>query len=340
MAAAGLTSDTNTYPQQQHPNQKNYRRQRLLVEEIPGLIKVYSDGHVDRPQIVPCVPATSFPPGLNNNLLTSRDILLDNFTNTFWARFYLPNLNTHPTNTKLPLILYFHGGGFCVGSPSWTCYHHFLARLAVNAGCLIMSVNYRLAPENPLPAAYDDGVKALLWRCDFSRVFIAGDSAGANIAYNVLDRLGSSRADEVLKPLGVRGMVLIQPFIGGQARTEFEKKNQAAEWARSSALTLSASDTYWRLALPRGSNRDHMWCNPLAKGMTAEVKRRTAVIVFVAEEDVLRDRNLEFGGAFGKRAEVVVHGGVGHAFQVLGKSDVAYNRTMEMISQIKTFITV
>ncbi|CAN0876404.1 Probable carboxylesterase 6 [Linum grandiflorum] len=331
MTAGRLISANNTnlatiaFP----PNQ-NYRRPRLPVEEIPGLITVYSDGHVDRPHIVPSVPATALPPDLIN-LLTCRDVLLDNFTNTFWARFYLPKITT-----KLPLFLYFHGGGFCVGSPSWTCYHHFLARLAINARCLIMSVNYRLAPENPLPAAYDDGVNSLLWlkrralsssgfsssaehcwwtrRCDFSRVFIGGDSAGANIAYNVMDRLGSSRADEaVLKPLALRGMVLIQPFFGGQARTESEKKSNSVESARSSALTVSASDTYWRLALPRGSNRDQRWCNPLAKGYLSltvtglrlfeeEEGRRAAVIVFVAEEDVLRDRNMEFGGALGKRA--------------------------------------
>lgn len=325
----------------------------VITEEIEGLIRVYKDGHVERPEIVPCV-SSALPPELG---VISRDIVIDKSIN-IWARFYAPTSRTG----KLPLLVYFHGGGFCVGSAAWSCYHEFLAKLAAKSSCLIMSVNYRLAPENPLPAAYEDGFKALLWlkqqatdhlsashqwwlrRCDFARLFLVGDSAGANIAYNLSTRIASNDAfeEKSLRPLVIKGVVLLQPFFGGETRTSSEKFT-AMQSARSSALSLAASDTYWRLALPAGANRDHPWCNPLAKGSTEMEKLRVLpTLVCVSEMDILRDRNLEFSGELGragKKVEREVYGGVGHAFQVLSKSQLSLTRSYEMICRIKDFVS-
>ncbi|XVE91399.1 hypothetical protein REPUB_Repub01dG0006300 [Reevesia pubescens] len=315
---------------------------RSVTEEIEGLIKVYKDGYVERPQIVPNV-STALPPELG---VTSKDLVIDTFRNV-WARFYVPK-----SNQKLPLVVYFHGGGFCVGSAAWSCYHEFLAKLAAKAGCLIMSVNYRLAPENPLPAAYEDGLKCLMWlkqealsgsssewwskTCNFSSVFLAGDSAGANIAHNVATRLVSINP----YPLTLKGTILIQPFFGGETRTNSEKNMVQSP---RSALSLAASDTYWRLALPCGSNRDHPWCNPLAKGSPKmeEMKVVLPTLVCISEMDILKDRNLEFCvalGKAGKKVENVLYRGVGHAFQVLSKSQLSQTRTNEMITHVKAFV--
>ncbi|XP_022775808.1 probable carboxylesterase 6 [Durio zibethinus] len=312
-----------------------------VIEEIEGLIKVYKDGHVERPQIVPYV-SSALPPELG---VTSKDLVIDKFTNV-WARFYVPK-----SNQKLPLVVYFHGGGFCVGSAAWGCYHEFLAKLAVKASCLIMSVNYRLAPENPLPAAYEDGIKCLMWlkqealngssewwskQCNFSSVFLAGDSAGANIAHNVAIRLCSNNPH----PLTVKGSILIQPFYGGEARTNSEKNMVQSP---RSALSLATSDTYWRLALPCGTNRDHPWCNPLGKvsAKILEEMRVLPTLVCISEMDILKDRNLEFSAALGKagkKVEYELYKGVGHAFQVLSKSQLSQTRTNEMIAHVKAFI--
>lgn len=329
-------------------------QRRGIVEEIEGLIRVYKDGHVERPQIVPYVN-TELAPELG---VMSRDVVIDKFTN-IWARFYVPNDMTNKGSKQLPLIVYFHGGGFCVGSASWICYHEFLARLAAKAGCLIMSVNYRLAPENPLPAAYEDGFKSLMWikqealsgcnsnndwwcgQCNFSTVFLAGDSAGANIAYNVATRVVGAKALS-LNPLTFKGTILIQPFFGGETRTNSEK--YMVQRPRS-ALSLSASDTYWRLSLPRGANRDHPWCNPLTKGSTKvmEEMRNLGMMVCISEMDILRDRNLEFCSALRRagnhKVEQVVYKGVGHAFQILSKSHLSQARTSEIVSHVKAFIT-
>jgi acetyl esterase/lipase len=181
-------------------------------------------------------------------------------------------------------------------------------------------------------------------QCNFSNIFLAGDSAGANIAYNIITRPGSFNAGQAaaaMKPLSLRGIVLIQPFFGGEARTNSEK--YLVQSPRS-ALSLAASDTYWRLALPCGSNRDHPWCNPLAKGLDVELEDllRFPIMVCISEMDILKDRSLEFVASLdraGKMVEHVVHKGVGHAFQILSKSQLSRTRTLEMMSQIKDFIS-
>ncbi|OMP06794.1 Alpha/beta hydrolase-3 [Corchorus olitorius] len=326
----------------------NHDQHGGVTEEIEGLIKVYKDGHVERPQIVPYVTA-ALAPELG---VTSKDIVIDKFTNV-WARFYVPDSN-RGNKQLIPLVVYFHGGGFCVGSAAWICYHEFLAKVAAKAGCVIMSVNYRLAPENPLPAAYEDGIKSVMWlkqeaagneeywwwskQCDFSSVFLAGDSAGANIAHNVAARLLGSYIN--CYPLTLKGTILIQPFFGGEARTDSEKKMVQSP---RSALSLAASDTYWRLALPCGTNRDHPWCNPipipipLGKGST----RLLPTLVCISEMDILKDRNVEFCAAMekaGQKVEHVMYKGVGHAFQVLSKSHLSQTRTHEMIAHLNAFL--
>jgi len=337
------TITSNIYLSPQYTVPKDYRG--CVVEEIAGLIRVYKDGYVERPQVLPCVTASTMSPELN---VTSRDMVIDSATNT-WARFYVP-ICQH----ELPLLVYFHGGGFCVGSAAWSCYHDFLARLSDKVGCVIMSVNYRLAPENPLPAPYDDGLKALMWvkqqmlnkggggnsewwssKCDFSSVFLGGDSAGANIAYNVATRVAACDG-AALRPLNLKGLILIQPFFGGEARTGSEK---CMAQSSGSALNLEASDSYWRLALPCGANRDHPWCNPLVKVKLEELK----VLVCISEMDILKDRNLEFCDSLvraGKRVEYEVFRGVGHAFQILSKSQVSKNRTKELIARVKSFMAL
>ncbi|XP_072971130.1 probable carboxylesterase 17 [Typha angustifolia] len=320
-----------------------------VVEEIEGLIRFYKDGHVDRLPAIPDVPCAW---ALDADI-ACRDEVIDHSTGV-WARIYMPKLQG-----KLPLLIYFHGGGFCVASAAWSCYHKFLIRLALLAKCIIVSVNYRLAPENRLPAAYNDGLTVLRWlrqqascsnsdghawwrnHSNFSRVFLGGDSAGATIAFNVATQvvLGATEP-QVLKPVCLRGVILIQPFFGAESRTSSEK--YLAQSSRS-ALTLATSDCYWRMALPTGSNRDHPWCNPMAKASPKlEDLRLPPVFVCISEMDILRDRNLEFCKAMkraGKSVEQATYAGVGHAFQILHNYHLSQARTHEMLTHINVFIT-
>ncbi|NJS36967.1 MAG: alpha/beta hydrolase, partial [Brachymonas sp.] len=98
------------------------------------------------------------------------------------ARLYAPSMQ------KLPVLLYFHGGGFMIGSMET---HDILCReLARLSGAAVISVDYRLAPEHAFPAAFDDAFAALKWLkangatlgLDTQRIAIGGDSAGGTMA--------------------------------------------------------------------------------------------------------------------------------------------------------------
>ena len=88
----------------------------------------------------------------------------------------------------LPVLVYLHGGGWVTGDLDVNDYR--CRRLAARTGCLLAAVDYRLAPEHPFPAAAEDAYTCLLWALheagsvggDASRVAVAGDSSGGNLA--------------------------------------------------------------------------------------------------------------------------------------------------------------
>jgi acetyl esterase len=114
-----------------------------------------------------------------------RDIEVDGAAGRLRARHYAP---AESRRRRLPLILFFHGGGFVLGDLDS---HDAPCRLlAHHAGAHVVAVDYRLAPEGPFPAAVDDATASLRWAFDNAaalgaderRVAVAGDSAGGNIA--------------------------------------------------------------------------------------------------------------------------------------------------------------
>ncbi|KAJ8458381.1 hypothetical protein OPV22_031307 [Ensete ventricosum] len=116
--------------------------------------------------------------------------------------------------------------GFAFLSPASYLYDHVCRRLCRTVNAIVVSVNYRLAPEHRYPAPYEDGVDVLRFLdrggllyadplaadlADLSRCFLVGDSAGANICHHVARRWAAGA-----------GMVLIQPYFGGEERTDAE----------------------------------------------------------------------------------------------------------------------
>ncbi|MGQ0656414.1 MAG: alpha/beta hydrolase [Betaproteobacteria bacterium] len=104
-------------------------------------------------------------------------------TTNFAVRAYRP-----VRTQSLPALVYFHGGGWTIGDLDT---HDVVCRqLALGAGCMVLSVDYRLAPEHPFPAAVDDCLAALKWThdnaaklgIDTRRIALGGDSAGGNLA--------------------------------------------------------------------------------------------------------------------------------------------------------------
>ncbi|CAO2191792.1 unnamed protein product [Urochloa humidicola] len=200
----------------------------VAFEFVP-VIRQYKSGRVER-----LAPVHPVPPSVDAAAtgVTSKDVTIDAATG-LWARLYLPNLSSHPSSCaaagdgegaqqrRLPIVLYFHGGGLVVGTAADAPEHAFLNRLAARAGALAVSVEYRLAPEHPVPACYDDAWAALLWATsagadpwlrdygDAARVFVVGFSAGGNVAHNLTLRAGT-------EPGGARrveGMALVHPLL-------------------------------------------------------------------------------------------------------------------------------
>src|SRR5438445_5139426 len=107
------------------------------------------------------------------DMLDVEDVLVDG---TLLVRRYVP----HRLRTGAVLV-WFHGGGWVTGDLNYT--GGFCRQLADGVGCEVRSVDYRLAPESPFPAAVQDALQAVRWTADGDRrIIVAGDSAGANLA--------------------------------------------------------------------------------------------------------------------------------------------------------------
>ncbi|XP_060171659.1 probable carboxylesterase 17 [Lycium barbarum] len=287
-----------------------------IVAEAPGYIQVFSNGSVKRfePEIV----TASVEPC---NGYKSKDVVIDPLKPIF-GRMYLPDVPESGVHQQFPVLVYFHGGGFCIGSTTWLGYHIFLGDLSVASKSIILSVDYRLAPENKLPIAYEDCYSALGWliknlenepwlkRADLSRVFLSGDSAGGNIVHQVAI---SAMTSEGFRGR-LKGLLPIHPYFGSEKRTELEMAN-------GSAGDVEMNDMFWRLSLPQGTNRDYFGCNfENAELSVDEWSQFPAVIVFVAGLNFLKERGVtyaEFLKERGvKRVELVEAEGEVHVYHV------------------------
>ncbi|TKY58150.1 carboxylesterase 17 [Spatholobus suberectus] len=259
-----------------------------LIAEAPNFLQVYSDGSVKRfnPEIVPASLESV-------NGYKSKDVIIDPSKPTT-GRIFLPG---SPTSSKrLPLLVYFHGGGFCIGSTTWLGYHNFLGDFSVTSQSIILSVDYRLAPEHRLPIAYEDCYTSLEWlgdqvcceplfqQADITRVFLSGDSAGGNIAHHVAVKAIQDNGC----PLKIKGLMLIHPYFGSENRT---KKEMADE----SIGDVAMNDMFWRLSIPKGLNRDYFGCNFEKLDLSTSVwSKFPAIEVYVAGKDFLKEKGVMY----------------------------------------------
>ncbi|XP_057799928.1 probable carboxylesterase 17 [Salvia miltiorrhiza] len=293
-----------------------------LIAEAPRFLQVFSDGSVVRAahQTAACSA-------------TSKDVTVDP-SKPITARIFLPAAPSAST-PPLPVLVYFHGGGFCIGTTTWLGYHHFLENLSAAAGAIVLSVDYRLAPENKLPAAYDDGSAALEWlsgagagepwlrNADLSRVFLAGDSAGGNIAHHLAVNFAGGGNFPANIP--IRGILPIHPYFGAEAPTEGERAAGAM------------NDMFWKLSLPEGADRDSYGCN--FESAEAEWGLFPATAVFVAGLDFLRERGVMYADFLKKKGvknvRLIEAEGENHVFHAWNPNSEA---AVLLQNQIKEFM--
>ncbi|XP_057495889.1 2-hydroxyisoflavanone dehydratase-like [Actinidia eriantha] len=247
-----------------------------VTHDFPPFFRVYKDGRIERYVAIGYVPPAVDP----QTGVESKDVTISQETD-LKARIFIPKING--SDPKIPLVVHYHGGAFCIGSPFDALSHSFLTSLASKARAIVVSVDYRLAPEHPLPIAYDDSWSALQWiaahstgqgpdpwlnqHADFGRVFLAGESAGANIAHHVAVRAGLA----VPGYLQVHGLILVHPFFAN---------NETDELIRFLYPGSSGSDNDPRLSPMEDPDLDKLGCSQ--------------VIVFVAGKDWLKSRGVGY----------------------------------------------
>jgi A/G-specific adenine glycosylase len=217
-----------------------------------------------------------------------------------------------------------------LGSAFGEKFGHFLSSLVLKAKVIAVSVEYRLAPEHPLPIAYHDSLAALHWiashsngqgpeawlneYADLDRVFLGGESAGANIAHYVAVQAGVN----VPVGLNIIGLVMVHPFFGGK---EPDKMYQFM------SSTSSGCD-------------DDPKLNPAVDPNLAKM-RCGKVLVCFAEKDWLRDRGVRYYETLEKsRGEEFVElfetKGEDHGFHLFNPNDY---KAGQLLQKIVDFLT-
>jgi acetyl esterase len=241
-----------------------------------------------------------------------RDLQADGPHGAIAVRLYRP-LGTEPAQV-LPVLVYFHGGGWVIGDLDT---HDVLCReLANAAGCAIVAVDYRMAPEHRFPTAVDDCLAATYWvhrnagllGIDPARLGIGGDSAGGNLAAVVA--LGARDAGD----LPIAFQLLIYPAT--------DMRCGAASHQINGEGYLLTSDTidYFHDHYIADAAQDLDWrASPL---LCDDLSRLPPALVLTAGYDPLRDEALMYSqrlSGAGNRATHVCFERQIHGFITMGK---------------------
>lgn len=221
----------------------------------------------------------------------------------------------------LPGLVYFHGGGMVAGTVAT---HDAIARALANSGaCRVVSVEYRLAPEHPYPAALDDALAAITYvgthasefGIDAERLGICGDSAGGTLAAataQAVARIGAPR---------LALQLLICPILDYTSSTA-SKRDLASGYLVDQA-TLDHDLRYYA---PPGTDPGDPRISPLRAASVAGLPR---TLIHTAEFDPLRDEGRDYYERLTRaNAEVsyTCHPGMIHLFYGLG-AVIPYART-------------
>lgn len=212
-------------------------------------------------------------------------------------------------DTIEPVLLFFHGGGYIACSVE--SHERLCFRLARLAGCAILSVDYRLAPEHVFPAAAEDATTALEWlaanasklKLDPERIAVGGDSAGGTLA-----TVAAIRARDAAGPRLVH-QLLIYPGTDLAGETQSER-----DFATGYFLDADFSELCISTYLPNPADRAHPWASPLRTPELAGVPPTT---IIVAECDPLRDECAAYAARLrdaGVAVEKLQYDGMFHGF--------------------------
>jgi acetyl esterase len=225
------------------------------------------------------------------------------------ARFY----RAHEDGSLCPLLVFFHGGGWMLGSVD--SYDTVCRRLAIKGNCAVLSVDYRLAPETTFPGAVHDAYAATLWaashatelRIDPRAIAVGGDSAGGNLAAVVAQMsLDSGEVQIALQ-------VLIYPCTDMSREYPSYERN-----ASGYMLTRGAMHRFIATYVPNAADRLDPRASPMLRPNLAGLAR---ALIIGAEFDPLVDDNEAYALRLqqaGVSTHYVCFQGMHHPFFTLG----------------------
>lgn len=220
------------------------------------------------------------------------------------ARVYTPS-----SEGPFPVLAWFHGGGWVLGDLEG--YDATCCLLTNRARCVVVSVDYRLAPEAKFPAAADDCYAATKWiasnaaslNVDASRIAVGGDSAGGNLAAVVSQMARDNGGPAIVHQL------LVYPVTDRDYGTVSYRDN-----ADGYLLTKASMEWFWDHYLNSGSDAANPYAAPLRASSLASLPRAT---VITAEYDPLRDEGEAYAAkltAAGVPASCTRYDGMIHGF--------------------------
>jgi len=251
---------------------------------------------------------------------------------TVEARSYRPL--SKPADEKLPVYLYFHGGGFLFGTLSSD--DDICARLAINIGVVVLSVNYRHTPEHTFPVAWHDSQDSFAWLhthisglgCDPTKVVVGGVSAGGQLAASLVLEKHLGKALIEFPPIA--GQILIIPAL---AHLETYKDAQLKQI--KSPVLSSYVENEFAPVLPKAACE--FFIGLLKTGTPAlkdtklnpgnaspeEVKRLPPTVFGIAGLDPLRDEALLYAKLLAEAdvpTDIRLFKGVPHGYRRFGKA--------------------
>lgn len=223
-------------------------------------------------------------------------------------RIYTPKSK----ETQLPVVLYFHGGGFVLANLD--TYDASARAIADASKALVVSADYRHAPEHKFPAAHDDAFAAYVWTLekinafggDPNRIAVAGESAGGNLAVNVSMR---ARDERIVLP---KHQLLVYPVATTAMATDSYKA-----WAHAKPLDKDAMAWFMKQVSRTPADAE----DPRLDLLRANLTGLPPTTIVLAEIDPLRDDGVLLGkrlDAQGVKVEQKTYEGVTHEFFGMG----------------------
>jgi acetyl esterase/lipase len=221
-------------------------------------------------------------------------------------------------------ILYFHGGGFRIGSV--TSHRDLIAQIGLASGCRVLAINYRLAPEHRFPAALDDALAAYGWMLDQGLqpcdIAFAGDSAGGNL---VLAAMLAFRERGLPLPISA---VLMSPWTDLAATGASYVSRAEADPIHQRPMILALAKNYL------GGQGDP--CDPLVSPLYADLAGLPPLLIQVGDRETVLDDSVmlaDLARAAGVDVHLEVWDGMIHVFQMFGAELAEAQQAIASIAQ-------